>query len=111
MLKLAAFFKASDALLYFVCDLFDLLHIAIAQIERKLVKKRPNWRAMRVQQGGHVVFIETHSRKVPLAVKRRKRVEFQQNQALDRGAGNILLDKTLHRGVSLAHLVEEGGRG
>lgn len=60
-----------------------------------------------MQESGDVVFVETHARKVPLAIERRKRVEFQQNQTLDGGAGNILLDKTPRRCVALAHLVEE----
>src|SRR5258705_10980585 len=107
MLKLATFFKPADALLDLACDLFDLRHVAFVQVKGKLVKKRVDWRVMRMQQRGHVVFIQTDARKVPLAIKRRKRVEFQQNQALDGGARNLLLDKTLHRCVVLAHLVEE----
>jgi hypothetical protein len=63
MLKLAAIFKATDALLDLAGDLFDLLHIVLAQVDRKLVKKRPYWWMMRLQQCGHIVFIETHTRK------------------------------------------------
>src|SRR5258706_769055 len=103
MLKLATFFKPADALLDLACDLFDLRHVAFVQVKGKLVKKRLDWRVMRKQQRGHVVFIQTDARKVPPAIKRRQRVEFQQNQALDGCARKLLRDKTPDPSVGLSH--------
>ena len=49
MLMLTALFKPANALLDLACDLFDLRHVILAQVEGKLVKKRLDWRVMRVQ--------------------------------------------------------------
>src|SRR2546430_12561025 len=48
-------------------------------------------------QSGHIIFIETHTCEVSLAIERRKRVKFQRNQTLDGRTGYILLDETQHR--------------